>query len=671
MRTIKTQSWRKPPSRTMMLRPFVKIILLVAVASAIPVARAQSGLQVVTDRANYNVGSDVLVRPANSGEIGSGLMGIISYAGDPKPLAEVPLRFSDSSGYTKIWHIPNNAKTGRYGITILAGGETSPLRVPVAFTVYRKLVTIEEIHLDKTFYTSGDPVAVTAKIRNLTQQPLTGLRVEFSDRYWPWIAGPAAQAQASVVPLATAVDLKPGAERTFQSSHAAVAIEVKQPAVHQYGVVVWDHSRQTVLAIAFSPLALIHPPGVEKPQAYPSQYMYPHLDQVNVTAYRQFYPPSLDSAAIRFDHSHTLYPVSSRAEVKFTVQNPTAASWQDATVRARLLGPKGSAIEEQTVARSLNLARGAPGVEKTVSFELPPEAGLYQAEVEIRDSAGSILAANRLDLGANPLPKSILLFSAHEDDEGGWMGLIRAAVENHVPIHFVYFTSGDAGSCDLYYEQSCDPEQATHFGSIRMDEVRAALGHLGVPPADVYFLGLPDGASGMIWYGHRNPSTPFLDPLLGTDHAPYGDLVRPNLPYDRESVVETVEQLIRKFNPEVIVTAHPPAEGHIDHVVNNYFVVKALEQLRSQGAVPASLELRVDRVYNPKEIPPTPYHYAEHTFYVSGEAEALAQEAGWYHQSQGGNRAIGRLRDFDQLPRSVPYREIVDWSEHAGWNDKQ
>src|SRR2546422_1673947 len=38
-----------------------------------------------------------------------------------------------------------------------------------------------------------------------------------------------------------------------------------------------------------------------------------------------------------------------------------------------------------------------------------------------------------------------LIFCAHPDDEGAHHGVIRAAVENHIPIHFVYFTSGDAG----------------------------------------------------------------------------------------------------------------------------------------------------------------------------------------------------------------------------------
>jgi len=269
----------------------------------------------------------------------------------------------------------------------------------------------------------------------------------------------------------------------------------------------------------------------------------------------------------------------------------------------------------------------------------------------------------------NPLPKSILIFCAHEDDEGAWAGLTRAAVENHIPIHFVYFTGGDAGSCDRYYQHSCSPAEALNFGTLRMDETRAVLGHMGVPPDSIYFLGMPDGGSGEIWYHHADPAHPYLSVLLASDHAPYPNVFQPNLPYARESVVAAVKRLLMEFRPEVVVTAHPPAEGHVDHVVNNYFVVKALQEMVSSNELsPQSIKLYVDRVYNPKEIPSTPYRYSEHTLFVSGEVMALHQEAGWYYQSQGGNHAVGHIRDFDRLSRRIVYRQVLDWEEHQGWN---
>jgi hypothetical protein len=50
---------------------------------------------------------------------------------------------------------------------------------------------------------------------------------------------------------------------------------------------------------------------------------------------------------------------------------------------------------------------------------------------------------------------------------------------------------------------------------------------------------------------------------------------------------------------------------------------------------------------------------------------AQAQEAGWYHQSQGGNHALGHLQTFSQLHRTEVHWEVLDWKEHEGWNEKK
>ena len=651
-------------------------------------AQAQSSVRAVTDKTSYNVGSEVLMRLVPASGVAERLDVVFSatirYAGESQaefttPSSEVWTVPSglDGGAYSRLWTIPLNAKTGRYQIDLLGYDRISGQIVAEApqagsFVVHRKLVKIERIELGKTLYVTGDPVACDVTLKNLTGQPLRGLRVEFSNRYWPWIAGPAQQAAASIVTLADNLPLDAGAERVIQSSRAAVVPQVTQPTVHQYGVVVWDHGRKNVLAIAFSQLVFIRPPGADSPQPYPPQYVHPQLSDVNTKNYRRFYPPGLDAGAIRFDSSHTMFMPGSDAAIKFSVQNPGSAPWKQISIVARLLGPEGEEVEKNILAERRDLPPHAAPLRESVTFALPASrAGLYHAEVTLLDPSGNTVAQGALGLGVNPLPKSIMIFCAHEDDEGGWMGLIRAAVENHIPIHFVYFTSGDAGSCDRYYEHSCSPAEAMNFGTIRMAETRAVLGHLGVDPQDIYFLGLPDGGSGEIWYHHLNPDNPYLAVLLACDHAPYQEVFRPNLPYARKSVVAAVKALVMKFQPQVIVTAHPPAEGHIDHIVNNYFVVQALQELVKERALqPANLKLDVDRIYNPKTFLPTPYHYRERVLYVSGEVMALGQEAGWFYQSQGGNRMEGNIRDFDQLPRRLVYRQVLDWNEHEGWNEK-
>lgn len=653
---------------------------------AVPL-RALSDLNATTDRVTYDAGTEARIRivaPTSANERPAELTALVRYegaealpggTGTAVPVVRTRLYTGPKppDAYLALWSIPPDAAEGRYDVDLEARDPASHKLIVtqadvVSFAVHRKLVRIERIELDKALYAPGDPVNVTVVVRNLTPRPLTGLRLEFSNRYWPWIAAPAEKAKASIVPLGPALDLPGSGERTLEKDAIAKAPEEKEPATHQYGVVVWDHDRRQTLDIAFSPVIFINPPGWRGPEPYPGQYMFSDLASVNVTSYRQFYPAALDRGAIRFDHEHTLYPPGALAALNFRLANAGPDPWHGVEVEARLVDHHGSELARRTLAASLDLKPGEPPLEEHVGFRMPEQAGLYRVEVRVRGS-GEVLAHNELELGVNPLPRSILIFCAHEDDEGGWEPLIRAAVENEIPIHLVYFTSGDAGSCDRYYQRSCGPEEALNFGALRMNETRAVLGHVGVLRDDILFLGLPDGGSGEIWYRHPLARDPFADVLLASARAPYRGLVRPNLPFARDAVVEAVEQLIRRFSPEIIVTAHPKQEGHIDHIVNNFFVVRALQQLEREHALPPGLKLFVDRVYEPKEHPATPYHYKEHVFYVSGAAAALAQEAGWYYQSQGGNQSVGKLKDFAQLSRQLCYREVLDWNKHQGWND--
>jgi LmbE family N-acetylglucosaminyl deacetylase len=662
-------------------------------------ARPQDSLQAVTDRITYNVGDDVWLRLVfPTPQSAHPLMNYdctVRYVGDEKPQAEglkigpalKQLGLPVSSAYYALWKVPFDARAGRYEIdlherdrTILTTGQIVDRSSKDAqnfpqictFVVHREVIQIVSAEVTQPYYTSRDTIGCKVKIENLSGQPLTGLRLEFSERYWPWIAQQRERVGTDIEKLQNEIVLPAHQQISIHGSGCAVAKSVTEPAIDQYSAVVWDRGRKNVLAIAFTPLVFINPPGVVAPRPYPNQYVSPSLDAVNTSNYRQFHPEPWGAGAIQFDTHHTQFPSGGQAAVKFSLANPTGTVWRQVTVRARLRGADGKERANQVVAERVDLNPHGARLTQEVKFPLAPWAsGLFHAAVEISDAAGGVLASNDLELGVNPLPKSVLVFGAHEDDDGTQRGFIRSLVENQVPFHMVYFTSGDAGACDRYFQHSCGPAEALNFGAIRMQEARAAMGHLGVPPENVLFLGLPDGGSGKIWYDHPKSSDPYLAVLLASDHAPYEDLFRPNLPFARDAVVEATEEIIKKFQPEVIFTLHPPAEGHIDHIVTNYFVVKALQELLRAGAVSPDLEVRVDRIFDPKGHPATPYRYEDHKFYVSGEASALAQEAGWFYQSQGGNRAEGNLRNWDQLPRSEDFRKVLDWKEHQGWNEKE
>ena len=648
-------------------------------------------LKAVTDDVSYNVGSTVRVKvivpPSKQFPSPQSLAiyASIRYAGEDKFLkSRVEIASNAAPGaeetetkYVPVWKIPADARTGRYEVVFVleyvhVSDVVPEARVlPVSFAVYQKLVKIERIRLNKTFYTPGDAVTCQVDLKNFSGHTISNLRVEFSDRYWPWTAQTSERTGVDVVTIGESLSLPAEGEQHLQFAKAAVAKQVKEPTTQQYAVVVWDKDRKNIYDIAFSPEVFIQPVGVSEPKPYPLQYVYPNLEGISVTSYRHFYPPALDSAVIHIDREQTMFPSGGEPTLRFSVRNPTDQPWHAVSLRARLLDPQGKEVAAKQVAAGVILDPGGSALAEQTKFALPAgENGIFRARIEVSDGSGETLATNVLELAANPLPHSILIFAAHPDDEGAHAGMIRAAVENHIPIHLVYFTSGDAGSCDRYYEHSCAPDEARNFGAVRMEEARRSLGHLGVPRENIYFLGLPDGGSGQIWYGHVEDSRPYLSVLLASEHAPYEDVAQPNLPYARHAVVEAAKRFILEFHPEFIYTGHPD-ERHVDHRTNNWFVVKALQELLRAGQVRPDLTLLTDQVYGPGPQAHAPYHYQKHVLSVSGDAMALAQEAQWYYQSQSGNRALGHIRTFDQLRREEVHWQILDWKDHEGWNEKQ
>jgi LmbE family N-acetylglucosaminyl deacetylase len=650
----------------------------------------QVTLKAVTDNASYNVGSivrlKVILPPSeHSRPVPFDISANIRYAGEEKFLQEKNVAISSrvspgeketATDYQTLWKIPEEARTGRYEVdAVLTDSQSHGVllvaRRAASFSVYRKLVKIERIRLNRTFYTPGDAVTCEVDLKNLTGHPISNLRVEFSDRYWPWTAQTSERAGVDVVVIGERLSLPAGGVHHLQSARAAVAKQVQQPSVQQYAVVVWDNERKNIYDIAFSPEVFIRAAGISSPKPYPLQYVYPSLDAVDVTTYRHFYPAGAQSAAIQIDREHTMFPTGAEATLRFSVRNPTDQPWRGVTISARLFDPQGKELIAKPVAERVNLDPGNSPLAEETRFALPlSENGLFRAQVEVDGTSGETLAKAVLELAANPLPHSILIFCAHQDDEGAHAGIIRAAVENHIPIHVVYFTCGDAGSCDRYYEHSCAPDEALNFGALRMEEARQSLGHLGVPAENIYFLGLPDGGSGQIWYDHVEASNPYLSVLLASEHGPYEGIAQPNLPFARQAVVDAAKRFIREFHPEVIYTGHPD-ERHVDHRTNNWFVVKALQELLREGAVRPDLTLLTDQVYGPGPQAHAPYHYQKHVLSVSGDARALGQEAQWFYQSQSGNRALGHLRSFEKLAREEVHWQILDWKDHEGWNEKQ
>jgi len=560
----------------------------------------------------YNSGSAAALEATLSGITGDparyAVFAGIQYVGTTA-VANVEMDRQPSSAagegrFRAEWPIPSDAPTGLYSLTLSVEDrstrDTVLTRKVRGFVVYRKLVRVARVDLDKTFYAPGETIESQIVLENLTDHPMKDLRIEFSNSNYPWISTFSGEKSLSgAQPVNPALNLKvlrtglnlaahaestvpmapSGAAAFLQGTQVAVMgtggpardFKVPPPEVDQYTVAVWNAERTVLYDMVFSPQAIVRDPDRTLPKPYSYSFTHRYNSDIDFTKYREFDKPG---------------------------ENATADSVRD----------------------------------------------------------------------RNHLPASLLVFCPHEDDEHPWAGLIHAMLEAKLPVRVVFFTGGDVGACERYYSKACGPNEAREFGMVRMEESAEALEHIGLTRDHVTFLGLPDGGSGAIWFEHQKVSNPFLSIYLATDHAPYENAYRPNLPYARDAVLDVVEQIIRDFHPAMIATPHPD-ERHVDHRTANWFAVKACQELLRAKQLDPSTVILADQAYGAGGYKPAPYHYEKYIVYLSGEAAVLKQEMGWIYQSQDGNIDEGMRKTYDELPREEVHYKITDWQEHEGWNE--
>jgi LmbE family N-acetylglucosaminyl deacetylase len=650
--------------------PLTRLLLLTSFLSINVPHLLAADHAVVTDQTNYNVGAVVSVRfePATTGVLS------VQYAGDPASLVS-GVKIT-GKGYQPLWTIPSSARTGRYLIS--AKDSAGKERRVGSFAVHRQLAKVVAFDLDKTFYTSGDAVNPRIVVQNISDQPLDHLQVEFEAYTYPWIARAEDDPPAWKSIADKSLALGPGESKEFRLQKAAVLQARSDETYIYFSAVIRDSRHEDrIYDLAFALPAITAPPGEHAAKSYPQLYLYRKLKNVPESeTYRDFYPPAYVSEAIAFDKKHTMFIAHGATPPAFRFHVNTTPDMHAASVAYRVIDHVGKTI--------LNGALpGEPGGDQRVTLTGPAAAlpaGAYTLEVALLTSQKVTVAKNRLDFAVNVMPKSILIFCAHEDDDTAHPEIIQAAVENHIPIHVVYFTSGDAGGCDRYFMQSCDASRAMEFGEVRMDEARASLGHLGVPASDISFLGLPDGGMEQIWKNFPTSDKPYLSVLLASEHAPYKDVAVPNLPYSRDAILTTTRQFIERYQPDMIIAGHPD-ERHVDHRTNSWFVVKAMQQLLQEGKLSRDTQLVVDAVYGPGPQKHAPFRYEKFQFYVSGPVSVVGQEALWYYQSQDGNHQQAEIIPYNKMEHEAPkphyglyippypHFRILDWQDHSGWNE--
>jgi LmbE family N-acetylglucosaminyl deacetylase len=177
----------------------------------------------------------------------------------------------------------------------------------------------------------------------------------------------------------------------------------------------------------------------------------------------------------------------------------------------------------------------------------------------------------------------VLIFAPHPDDETlGAGGLIQKAVVQGARVKVVFLTCGDAFR---YAAQrrlgvlKTTPSNMRAFGRLRQKEALAALSVLGVSPEAAVFLGFPDRGLAALWQDHWSPANPYRSPYTDVNASPYDTGPAFANVYSGQTLLASVEDIIRSENPTVLVFPSPH-EGHPDHWAASAFVSFVLEKLK-------------------------------------------------------------------------------------------
>jgi LmbE family N-acetylglucosaminyl deacetylase len=551
------------------------------------------------------------------------------------------------AGFQSLWRISRKAKTGRYSVILRIRHRQSGRVVAtineLSFAVWKSELRIDNFQADRRFYAPGDPISFHLKLVNEGDAALRNLRVQVGEWQYPWIASAKGSSSSQMVFSSGVIELQPGESANVTITGVANC-EVSRSTVQYTASVRSDHSPEIIAFRSTPPLFLRHPDEAGRP-IYPASYIHSDLSQVRIDGYRDFY--HREQVGHLFAFARTSFKADEVNELVFQSLMEPCATQADVELRSEAgdFVDSTKASLDGTTGRAF-LRFGAPG--------------LYRITVRSLGGDGQVQASESVQVSANVLPKSLVIIGAHPDDEFLHPAAIRAAVENSVPVHIIFLTSGDAGGSDRFFGVEYSPAEAIEFGHIRMAEAKAAALHLGIPESNLHFLGLPDGFLEAIRtqeIGHR----PIFSPLLGTDHSPYHGTAESNLPFQRHAVLKALAELLAHIEPDTVYTSHPD-ERHADHKAAGWFTIEALKLLLRSRRLTTVPSLRTDQFYGASNESPAPFIYQPHQFFASGEAMARVQEAYWFYQTQGGNHARGHILDYLHLPRIEYHQEIADWA---------
>ena len=216
----------------------------------------------------------------------------------------------------------------------------------------------------------------------------------------------------------------------------------------------------------------------------------------------------------------------------------------------------------------------------------PVLAGLFCLQTAYKIYVGNQASEHLPPLAPPRVGQRILVFSPHPDDETlGAAGLIRQAKMRGDDVRVVFLTNGDGfgiSAAREFHEITVPPKDFVRYAYLRQDESRKALGVLGVPPADIHFLGYPDRGLMPMWIDHWNPDSPVESAYTRVSNSPYDDSPTPHAPYCGASLLADIRAQMEAEQPTDVYITHPN-DDHPDHAAGSVFVRTALHELKAEG----------------------------------------------------------------------------------------
>ncbi len=307
------------------------------------------------------------------------------------------------------WPIPPQAPTGLYTLTLHVEDRIQHLpevRKKVrGFVVYKKLVRISRVTLDKTIYNVGEPIKCEVGIENLSDTEMKGLRVEFSNANYPWISlfsekghenpdlairvlrehldVPAGNAVNIPMMAAGTATFLSGKQREVMGAGANLGEEkILPPEVDTYTVALWNADRTRLYDMQFSPQAIVRTWDRDLPKPYSRDFTHPYNSFMDFSKYREFYAPGQISAALRVDPSHTLYRPGDTVKIVATLKNPGDEAWSGTSLQARIMDSTGKEVYSGTLVSRIDLATSATQKVAANAWAIPSTQtpGTYRVE---------------------------------------------------------------------------------------------------------------------------------------------------------------------------------------------------------------------------------------------------------------------------------------------------